>query len=56
MDWGVDDNHPSEHIYQHAVIGMQSAAVENPDYTWLEKCLPYSAESENGVHWFVRFK
>ncbi len=56
MDYGFDDERPSQHRDVDAMRTPQASAQVAMDWKWLERYLPYSTESEHGVNWFVRFK
>lgn len=50
------DDHPPQYPNQYYTVIPQSSDKAPISYQWLEKYLSYCNNSENGVHWFIRFK
>lgn len=49
------EQRPSEHVFLAAFTGIPPASVVEDKYTWVEKYIPYNNETDNYVHYFVRF-
>jgi hypothetical protein len=56
MDYGWNDEKPSQYYFLQATATNEQPRHVPTDYLWLERYLPYSPECEGRLHWFLRFK